>query len=37
MYFDNLIAFERNVRHLFLGDKNMTCTYHMRIIDIFDL
>ena len=29
-----LIAFERNVRDVFLGDKNMTCTYHMRTIDI---
>ena len=23
-----LIAFERKVRHVFLGDKNMACTYH---------
>ena len=37
MYFDKLIAFERNERHVFLGDKNMTCTYHMRIIDILYL
>ena len=28
----SLIAFERNVRDLLLGDKNMTCTYHIRTI-----
>ena len=31
---DKLIAFESNVRDVSLGDKNMTCTYHMRTIDI---